>query len=109
MQFLDKVVLESVGVNIDKVVDVLVIMQLQAAAGEYIDKVVGVHACSTQAFERISIISTCWRRPLLEILDITSTSPLYWQSLTPIHATVKRKLLETFHSFPFGIMDIRTK
>ena len=60
MQFLDQVVLELAGVNIDKVVDVLVIMQLQAAAGEYIDKVVGVHAWSKQAFERISTFSTCW-------------------------------------------------
>ena len=41
-QFLDKVVLERAGVNIDIVVDLPVIMQLKAAAGEYIDKVVGV-------------------------------------------------------------------
>ena len=60
MQFPDKVVRGAAGVNIDKVVDVPVIMQLQAAAGEYIDIVVGVYALSTQAFEGISIFSTCW-------------------------------------------------
>ena len=78
MQFLDKVVLERAGVNMDKVVDVPVIMQLQAAARDYIDMVVGVpvvmrrrslHASSTKAFGRLSpyhsrkkcYISNSWR------------------------------------------------
>ena len=105
MQFLDKVVLERAGVNIDKVVDVLVIMQLQAAAGEYIDKVVGVpvvmrrrslHVSSTKAVGRISAFSTCGAG-LSGNLGHYFYEPLVLAVLPPFMRQF-RKLSDEFHS-----------
>ena len=73
MQFLDKVVRGAAGVNIDKVVDVPVIMQRRS-----------LHALSTEAFGRISTCSTCLRCSL-ENLELFLRALCIWQPLPTVY------------------------
>ena len=102
MQFLDKVVRGAAGVFLDKFVDFPVTCR---------DKVLlaAVGACRfcKRCLQRLKEFPHVprVRRPLLEILDIASTSPLYWQSLPPIHVTVNGSFWKNFTVFTFGMVD----
>ena len=84
MQFLDKVVPEAAGVNIDVVVDVPVTMQRRS-----------LHALSTEAFGRISTCSACLRCSLNYFFE-----PLVSGSHFPRCTCVRiRRLSDEFQPF----------
>ena len=67
--------------NVDKVVDVPVIRQRQDSSCSCGSMQI-LHALSAEAFERISTCSTCVRRLLLEILDITRSRREFYSQVT---------------------------